>query len=330
MTFQRDHRPFQLARFAAILLAGSGAVNAQEVYPARAITFVVPFAAGGVHDTAARIIAEKIGPAINGAVIIDNRAGAGGRIGTEYVVKAKPDGHTLLFGTVTTLVLSPLMEKDLPYDIERDLTGISPVSRFYIVLATSSGSEYKSVKGLVDVIKSKKTYITYGTAGVNTPIHLAGAWLAYLAGGPAEAVHYKGGAAALTDLVAGRASFQFETLSSARPHVIAGRLNILAVAGNARLAQIPNVPTMAEAGLPEFTQVDWSAWNAVFAPAGTPARVTERVNAAIRDALEDPAVQRRLNDSGLEPALGFTTRATQDYHRTQLERWRATLKILGY
>jgi len=281
--------------FAPLLLALiATSASAQGSYPNKLIRLVVPFAAGGAVDTVGRSVGEKLGTQMGQPVVIDNKPGANANIGTENVARSPADGYTLLVaanGVVTNNTLYP----KLGFNGLKDFAPISRLGYAPLVLVTAASEPYNSVKELIAAAKAKPGEMTYGSAGNGTSGHLAGALLESV--GKFDAIHvaYKGGSPALIDLIAGRVSFMLLNPLEVLPHLQSGKLKALAVSGDQRAPMLPNVPTMAEAGLPNFEATVW--WT-LLAPAGTPADVVARLNAETRKALADPAVRERLNGLG--------------------------------
>lgn len=285
-----------LRRFLAPVLLAMLATSAlaQGSYPNKLVRLVVPFAAGGAVDTVGRSVGEKLGTQMGQPVVIDNKPGANANIGTEYVAKSPADGYTLLVaanGVVTNNTLYP----KLGFDGLKDFVPVSRLGYAPLVLVTAASEPYNSVKELIAAARAKPGEMTFGSAGNGSSGHLAGALLESV--GKFDAIHvaYKGGSPALIDLIAGRVSFMLLNPLEVLPHIQSGKLKALAVSGAQRAPMLPNVPTMAEAGLPNFEATVW--WT-LLAPAGTPADVVARLNAETLKALTDPAVRDRLNRLG--------------------------------
>ncbi|WPB57403.1 tripartite tricarboxylate transporter substrate binding protein [Xylophilus sp. GOD-11R] len=267
---------------------------AQGSYPDKLIRLVVPFAAGGAVDTVGRSVAEKLGTQMGQPVIVDNKPGANANIGTDNVAKAPADGYTLLVAA-NGVVTNNTLYQNLSFNGLKDFAPVSRLGYAPLVLVTAASAPYQSVQQLIAAARAKPGDMTYGSAGNGSSGHLAGALLASVGKFDALHVAYKGGSPALIDLIAGRVSFMLLNPLEVLPHIQSGKLKALAVSGDKRAALLPNVPTMAESGLPNFEATVW--WT-LLAPAGTPAEVVARLNAETRKALADPAVRERLNGLG--------------------------------
>ncbi len=281
------------ALFLACLAAPSLAL-AQAPYPAKPIRLVVPFAAGGAVDTVGRVVGERLSTQMGQPVIVDNRPGANANIGTENVARSAPDGYSLLVaanGVVTNNTLYPR----LSFNGLRDFVAVARLGYAPLVLVVPASAPYKSVPELLAAARAKPGDMSYGSAGNGSSGHLAGALLASV--GKFEALHvaYKGGSPALVDLIAGRTSFMLLNPLEVLPHIQSGRLRALAVSGAQRAPMLPNVPTMAEAGLPNF---DASVWWTLLAPAGTAPEVVAKLNAETRKALADAGTREKLGALG--------------------------------
>jgi tripartite-type tricarboxylate transporter receptor subunit TctC len=291
MTFKNASRYRSLAVAAAMLSLGllSGLASAQK-YPSQPIHIVIPFSAGGAVDTVGRTLGERLGTQLGQPIVIDNRPGASANIGAEAVAKAAPDGYTLLVGA-NGLATNMTLFKSLPFNTLKDFAPISMIGNAPLVLVTAAKSPYKSLNDLLAAGRADRTALTYGSAGNGSSGHLAGALLESVGKVTALHVPYKGGAPALVDLIAGRTSFMLLNPLEVLPHVQSGRLRALAVSSPQRIALLPNVPTMSEAGLPGF---EANVWWALLAPAGTPHDVIAKLNAETQKALADPAARERL------------------------------------
>lgn len=270
---------------------------AQEGFPSRPLRLVVGFAPGGATDISARAIAPKMGDVLGQPVIVENRPGAGSNIATEVVARSPADGHTLLLATLGALVVSPMVIR-LPVDPERDLVPISVAVDLFNILVLPPDRPWRSVAELVAAAKAAPGQLSYGTSGIAGGPHLAGLLFNRIAGIETTAVHYRGGALVVPDLLAGRIDFSFATAASVLPQVRDGKLRALAIPHLERSRLMPDIPTVAESGVPGF---DVPSWYAVMAPRGTPDAAISRLNAAMRVALNDPEATTVLNNNGLEP-----------------------------
>jgi tripartite-type tricarboxylate transporter receptor subunit TctC len=318
--------PSRFIRFALAIAAGlalmPGAASAQT-YPGKPITLVVPFSPGSTTDILGRILAGKLSDTIGQRVIVDNRSGAGGNIGTEYVARAAPDGHTIVLGTVSTHAINVSVYSKLPYDPIKDFAPIIEFGAVPQVLVVNASSPIRSVQDLIDYARARPGRVTYGSAGNGTTNHLSGALLG--AREKLQMVHvpYRGGAQAITDLLANEIVFMFYPYAALLPHIRAGALRALGT--TARIAALPDVPTLAEANLADF---EINAWFGVFAPAGTPRPVIEKLNAEMARIMSDPAVQEKLLQQGVDPVHG-SPEDLAVLQKADLVKWRAAVEAAG-
>jgi len=279
---------------AALALAG----QALGEFPNRPVTMVVGFAPGGGTDTVARILAKTVSEGLGQQVVVDNKAGAGGNIATDYVAKAAPDGHTILLGNVGSLTVAPHLLASLPYDPLRDFAPITMAVVFANVIVVHPSVAANSLAEFVRLAKEKPGQITYGSSGIGGAGHLAGELLRIMAGIDLVHVPYKGGGPAMQGLLGGQISAYFATPVAAGPHMKAGKARALATTGTTRSHFLPEVPTVAESGYPGYEATNWYAY---VAPAKTPRDVVERLNRDIVKALGAPEVKDLLAKQGLEP-----------------------------
>lgn len=285
---------FSKSLFAGGLIAGLlMAAQAQAAFPERPVTLVVPFAAGGSTDVVARVIAEKMSEDLGQQVIVQNVAGAGGSLGAGNVARADADGYTILMGTVATHALNPLILKNKPYDAEADFTPVSLLVLVPNVLVVNPELPAKSVEELLALLKAEPDKWSYASSGNGTLLHLSGELFNSMAGVTMEHIPYKGSGPALNDVLGNQVSIMFDNLPSSSAHIKAGTLRALAVTTADRAPSFPDVPTMAEAGLPGY---ETYTWNALFAPKGTPKDVVDRLNAAATKAMADPGVGERMKE----------------------------------
>lgn len=285
---------FYKSLFAGGLAAGLlVAAQAQAAFPERPVTLVVPFAAGGSTDVVARVIAEKMSADLGQQVIVQNVAGAGGSLGAGNVARAEPDGYTILMGTVATHALNPLILKSKPYDAEADFTPVSLLVLVPNVLVVNPELPAKSVQELLALLKAEPDKWSYASSGNGTPLHLSGELFKSMAGVTMEHIPYKGSGPALNDVLGNQVSIMFDNLPSSSAHIKAGTLKALAVTTAERAPSFPDIPTMAEAGLPGY---ETYTWNALFAPKDTPKDVVDRLNAAAVKAMADPGVAERMKE----------------------------------
>lgn len=296
-----DNMPTTLRRLAlaAATIALAGAAHAQSAWPARAITLIVPFAAGGNNDVSGRIVARKLAELLGQPVVVENRTGAGGTIGSAAVASAKPDGYTLGFLSSGPVAASVSLMKSLPYDPRKDLLPVARVTTSPSVLVVNPGFPAKDLAGFVAYTKQNPGKVNYGTAGPGSSPHLAGALFESMAGAQMVAVPYRGGAPALADLMGGQIQAVFNPILEVMPQVQAGKLKAIAVTTLKRSSLLPDVPALAE----RFPGYEVLTWNGVFAPPGTPADVVAKLNDAVRKTLADPEVVAKLGELGLEVAF---------------------------
>jgi len=294
MSFAALTRRASLALGFSVLAAfAAGAPAFAQTFPERPITLVVPFAAGGSTDLVARVIAEKMSADLGQQVIVQNMAGAGGNLGADNVARAEPDGYTILMGTVATHALNPLILKTKPYDPEKDFAPISLLVVVPNVLVVNPELPAKTVQELVALLKAAPDQYSYASSGNGTPLHLSGELFKKLAGVSMQHIPYKGAGPALNDVIGNQVPIMFDNLPSSSGHIKAGTLRALGVTTAQRAPSFPDIPTIAESGVPGY---ETYTWNALFAPAGTPPDTVARLNAAAKKALADPAVVERMNE----------------------------------
>jgi len=279
------------------LLAATQAF-AQPAFPSRPLAMVVGFAPGGGTDTVARILAKTVGEQLGQQVIVENKAGAGGNIATDFVAKSAPDGYTILLGNVGSLTVAPHLLANLPYDPLRDFAPITMAVVFANVIVVHPSVQANTLAEFVRLAKEKPGQITYGSSGIGGAGHLAGELLRMMAGVDLVHVPYKGGGPAMQGLLGGQIAAYFATPVAAGPHMKAGKARALATTGAARSPFLPEVPTVAESGYPGYEAINWYAY---VAPAKTPKEIVERLNREIVKALGAPEVKELLAKQGLEP-----------------------------
>ena len=288
-----------MKRFIWLLLVATGAAAAQS-YPQRAVHMIVPYAVGGASDTTARILAAKLAERLGQPIVVDNRTGAGGAIGTEAVARAAPDGYTLLLASASEIVQLPVVTR-APYDPVRDFAPIAMVSDIALVLVAHPSLGVHNVPELIALAKSRPGAINYGSAGVGATSHLAMAMFNAMTNTKMVHVPYKGSAPATADLVAGHLQVGTPTLPAALPYEKNGQLKVLAVTSAKRWPTLPNVPTLAESGLPDYECI---LWTGLMAPAGTPPEIVALLYRETASALKQPDVQEALRRQGGEVNAG--------------------------
>lgn len=319
-----NKRPFFFPTLLAVLgLLTLGGVQAQG-YPERAIKLVVPYAPGGSADIAARLIADEWGKQLGGSLFIENKGGAGGNLGVDQVAKSAADGYTVGLQTVS-LAINPALTAKMPYDTLKDLAPIGMVASSQHVLVVNPRLPAKDIKELLAVLKAQPGKLTYGSAGAGSTFHMSAELFKAVSGLPIVHIPYRGGGPALTDTMAGSVDMSFPVLSAAQQHVQAGKLRALGVTGAKRSALMPSVPTIAEAGLPNYA---FETWFMVFAPAGTPKPVLDKLNSTLNLALNSPAVRERMIREGFDPLPGTAAQARSRLEK-EMPQWAKLIKERG-
>ena len=288
-------------RLIPLLLACGFATGAAAQYPDKPIKLIVPQAAGSATDTVARILGAELAKEVGQQIVIDNRPGGALTLGVDLTAKADPDGYTICMGPIGALAINRHMVAKLPYDIERDLQPIALVTRGHLLLAVSPTLPFKSVQEIIDYAKQNPGKLLNASSSNGSPGHVGGELFKYMSGTDIVHVPYRGGAAAINDLIAGRVHLMFESLNSIAPHAKSGTVRPLAVSGARRSPGFPDLPTVAEAGVPGYAAPTWSG---VIAPAGVPRPIIERLNAAINRAIASQIFRDRFASIGDEPAGG--------------------------
>ncbi|PZQ00020.1 MAG: ABC transporter substrate-binding protein [Variovorax paradoxus] len=298
---------------------------AQATQPKGPIVLVVPFAAGGATDVVSRLVAQKLSLRIGRPTIVENVAGAGGAIGAAKVAKAAPDGNTLLMGTVATHAIYPLSTTPSPYNPQRDFTPVSLVATVPNVLLVSNATKVQNVRELIALLKAQPGKLSYGSSGVGTPPHLSGELFKSMAGVDVGHIPYKGGAPAMADLVGGHIPILFDVLTGAASHIRSGSVRALAVTTAKRSPSFPDVPTMAEAGVPGY---ETYTWNAVFGPAGVPAAQVETLSRELQAVVQDAEVQAKLKDLSANP-VGSAPDVLAALVKSENEKWGPVIQSIG-
>ncbi len=301
------------------------ATAAAAQYPDRPIHLIVPQAAGSATDTVARVLGASLADVIGQQVIIDDRPGGALTVGLDLTAKAPPDGYTLCMGPIGALAITRHIVAKLPYDIERDFQPIALVTRGHLLLAVSPTTPFKSVQELIDYAKQNPGKLLNASSSNGSPGHVGGELFKFMTGTNIVHVPYKGGAPAINDLIAGRVQLMFESLNSIAPFARSGTVRALAVSGDHRSAAFPDLPTIAEAGVPGYSAPTWSG---VIAPAGLPRPIVDKLNAAINKAIQSPAFKDRFAAIGDEPAGG----TPEDFAATiasDSKKWGEVIKRAG-
>ncbi|HEX3059984.1 MAG TPA: tripartite tricarboxylate transporter substrate-binding protein [Usitatibacter sp.] len=311
----------------AALLAAISTFAAAQAYPSRPITVVVPFAAGGPTDTIARILGDRMARSLGQPVVIENTAGAGGTIAGNRVARATPDGYTVAIGHVGTHVIAGAVQKT-SYDVYADFEPIGLACANPQIIVTKMDVPAKDLKELIAWTKANGDKVSSGTGGPGTPSHIMAVYYNKETGSSLQIIHYKGSGPALQDVIAGHIDMTFDQAANALPQVRAGKIKAYAVTSKSRLTSQPDIPTVDEAGLPNFYM---SVWHAFWAPKGTPKEVVNRLNAALVETLADPAVQKRLQDLGQElfTREQQTPEALRAWHKAEIDKWWPLIKTAG-
>lgn len=308
---------------AALPLAlAMGPAAAQQDYPNKPIRLIVPFTPGGVTDTGARVVADKLGARLGQSVVVDNRPGASGNIGTQMVATAAPDGYTLLLGFDGTLVINPHVYAKVPFDTLKDFVPVSKIGDAVLIIVVHPSVPAKTLSELVAYSKTNPGGVSYGSAGTGSTPHLAGELLKARTGANFVHVPYKGGGQSMTDLVGGSLPMLYTAVAGAYPFVQKGQIRPIAVSSAQRLASLPEVPTVAESGVPGFES---SSWIGILAPAKTPQPIVERLQRELHAVVQSPEVRERLASLGIS-ALGNTPAEFGQQIRADLAKYDQIVK----
>jgi len=296
---------------AVVALAWGTAAQAQS-YPAKPIRLVVPFTPGGVTDTSGRLIAEQLSRRLGQQVIVDNKPGASGNIGTQMVAAAEPDGHTLLLGFDGTLVINPHVFPKVGFDTVKDFVPIGKIGDAVLILVAHPGFAAKSLKDVIALSKSQSGGLSYGTSGTGGTPHIAGELLKQRTGANLTHIPYKGGGQAMTDVLGGNIPLVYTAIAGAIPHVKSGKLHPVAVSSARRASSLPEVPTFMESGLSDF---EINSWVALLAPAKTPKAIVDRLNTELNAVLNDPEARDKLNGMGITATPGTPEKFGEEVKR---------------
>jgi tripartite-type tricarboxylate transporter receptor subunit TctC len=312
----------------ALALLAAGIANARsETYPSRPITMVVPFAAGGPVDTLTRFLAERMRPLLGQPILIENVTGAGGSIGVGRVARAAPDGYTLVNGIWSTHVVNGAMF-NLPYDVFGDFEPVALLTNGSQLIVIKKANPANNLTEFIDWLKANPNKASAGTAGVGSPQHIFGIQFQNATGTRFQFIHYRGGAPATQDLVAGQIDLVIADQVTALPQIHGGTIKALAYTGRSRLAAAPDIPTAEAAGLPGYVT---SVWNAIWAPKGTPKDVVAKLNAAVVEALADDATRAKLASLGqlVVPRDQHGSETLRALHKAEIEKWYPIIKAAG-
>ncbi|HYX92619.1 MAG TPA: tripartite tricarboxylate transporter substrate binding protein [Myxococcaceae bacterium] len=316
----------KLIRVFALGLLVWSPVSLAQAYPTKPIHMIVPYVAGGAADITARVLGQKLSESLGVPVLVENRGGANGMIGTKEVAKAAPDGYTLLLVASGPIVVNPSLYPNMPYDPVKDLQPISQVATYQYVLVVPSSSPITSVKDLVAQAKAKPGKLSYGSTGIGGGNHLAGELFAAMTGTELTHIPYKGSAAALADLLGGQISFMFDTVVTSVPHLRAQKLRAFAVTGRKRASVLPEVPTLDELGYKGFEMTQWQGF---FAPARTDRAIVARLHQEIIKALKQPDVVERLVKEGGNEIVGSSPEEFAKVIESDLGRYARLIKDRG-
>jgi len=324
--YARALKFFSLIFTLALGLAASAA-NADETYPNRPVRIVVSFSAGGPTDIVGRVFAAKLSEQLGQQFYVENKVGAGGNIGADQVAKAPPDGYTLLVATVSTHAINPGLYAKMPYDPIKDFAPISHVGITPTTLNVHPSVPAKTVKELIVLVKENPGKYTYGSSGLGSILHLCGEQFKALAGGlQIQHVPYRGSNPMMADLVGGQIHMAFDGTPTALPQIQSNAIRAVGAGMAERMRAMPDLPTLQEQGLKGF---ECYTWNAILAPAGTPPAVVEKLAGAIKVALDDPNVVKRLQDAGVDPMFGRGPKETMDFLKAELAKWAPIIKLSG-
>ncbi|ROZ69361.1 tripartite tricarboxylate transporter substrate binding protein [Ramlibacter sp. WS9] len=315
-------RRFLLAAVAVALGATGTALYAQDKWPSKPITYIVPFGPGGTTDVLARLVTLKAGPALGTTFVIENKPGAGGGTGSDITAKAPPDGYTIQGGTISSHAINVSLYPKLPYDPVKNFQPITLIGSMPNVLVVRADSPYKTLQDVIAAAKSKPGSINYASSGNGTSQHLSGVFFEQLTGGKMVHVPYKSSAESLNAILGGQgADVIFENLAPALPHIKAGKLRALGVTSDKRSSTVPEVPAIAET-LPGFAIVSWQG---IFAPAGVPQPIVDRLATEMIKAVNDPEIKSKLVAQGIEPS-GITPAEFSAFQKAEIDKWARVIK----
>ncbi|MFC6283877.1 MULTISPECIES: Bug family tripartite tricarboxylate transporter substrate binding protein [Polaromonas] len=310
----------------ALASAMTGAIAlpawAQDKWPSKPITYIVPFPAGGTTDILGRLIGQKLGTALGTTIVVDNKGGAGGSVGSEVASRAPADGYTLLGGTISSHAINVSLYPKLGYDPVKSFAPVALIGSNPVVLVVGQNSPYKTLQDVLAAARAKPKTISSASAGSGTSQHLALELLGFKSGTQFIHVPYKGSGPAIQDVIGGQVDMMFDTTVVAGPHIQSGKVRALAVTSAKRLESLPNVPTVAESGVPGFEVVSWQA---IFVPAGTPKPVIDRLHTEVTKILQLPEMQDRLKVLGMQPS-GMTTDQVSAFQKAEVEKWAQVIK----
>lgn len=319
-----NRNPFFYFLISILLLVPTGYSHAQT-YPNKPIKLIVPFPPGGPTDIVARPLAQMLGESMKQSVIVENKGGAGGSLASDFVAKSPPDGYTIMVGTVGTHAINGSLYRQLPYDMTKDFTPIALVASAPLVIAVPANSNIKTLADLIKEAKAKPDFITFGTAGNGTPGHLTGALFETATKTKLKHIPYKGSAPAVTDLLGGQIPLMFDPIQSVLPHIQSGKLIALAVTSKTRSPLLPNVPTVAESGYPNFES---TAWWAVFGPAKLPENITNTLTTQVQKIASSVAFREKLGNVGVQPNTNFKE-SLSNFQTSEIAKWAIAVRDSG-
>ena len=296
-----------------------------QSYPNKPIKLIVPFPPGGPTDIVARPLAQMLGESMKQSVIVENKGGAGGSVAADFVAKSPPDGYTIMVGTVGTHAINGSLYRQLPYDMTKDFTPIALVASAPLVIAVPANSNIKNLADLIKEAKANPDFIAFGTAGNGTPGHLTGALFETATKTKLKHIPYKGSAPAVTDLLGGQIPLMFDPIQSVLPHIQSGKLIALAVTSKTRSPLLPNVPTVAESGYPNFES---TAWWAVFGPAKLPENVTNTLTTQVQKIASSVAFREKLGNVGVQPNTNFKE-SLSNFQTREIAKWAIAVRDSG-
>jgi len=314
------------ARLVAFALAASALHALAQTYPARPVRVMVGFAPGGPNDIIARAYSARLAEAQGQPFLVENRTGAAGNLAAEAVARAAPDGYTLMLGSTGTNAVNPSLYANLPFDLVRDLAPVSVIATSPSALAVHPRVAAQNVRELIALARSQPGKLTYASAGSGSSQHLSAELFKQAAGVDIVHVPYKGAAPGITDLLAGQVDMSFAPLANVVPYAKTGKLRLLGVTGAARSSFAPDTPTIAESGVPGF---DVTTWYAMFAPAGTPADILNRVNAELRKIAQVPQLREQLANLGIDATASASPAAARAYRDAEVEKWGKLVRAIG-
>lgn len=304
---------------------GGPAAWAQDKWPAKPITYIVPFPAGGTTDILARLIGQKLGAALGTTIVVDNRGGAGGSVGSEIAARAPADGYTLLGGTISSHAINVSLYPKLGYDPIKSFSPVVLIGSNPVVLVVGANSPYKTLQDVLNAARAKPKTISSASAGNGTSQHMTLELLAFRSGTQFIHVPYKGSGPAIQDVIGGQVDMMFDTTVVAGPHIQSGKVRAIAVSSAKRLDSLPNVPTIAESGVPGFEVVSWQG---IFVPAGVPKPIVDRLHTEIMKILQTAEMQDRLKSLGMQPST-MSTDQMAAFQKAEVDKWAQVIKAAG-